>query len=121
MVTNTAATMEVVETGEKRDGRGRRLTTSERREELVALWRQSGMTQAAFVRREGIKYTTFCSWVQQRGRERGPTGSARTRFAEVQMPLVTGTPAVEVRLADGTVVRGASAREVAAVVKALRS
>ena len=66
MVTNTTAAMEVVETGEKRDRRGRRITPAGRREELVTAWRQSGMTQAAFAQREGIHYTTFRSWVRSK-------------------------------------------------------
>lgn len=119
MVTNTTATMEVVDVGEKRDGRGRRLTPAQRREELVTLWRQSGLTQAAFARREGINYTTFCSWVQQR-RAAG-CGTPKVRFAELEVPATASAPAVEVRLADGTVVRGGSAGEIAAVVRALRS
>ena len=49
MVTNTTATMEVVDTGEKRDVHGRRITPAGRRKELVAARRQSGLTQAAFV------------------------------------------------------------------------
>jgi hypothetical protein len=43
----------------------------------------------------------------------------KVRFAEVQMPTTQSVP-VEVRLIDGTVVRGADAVEVAAVVRALR-
>ncbi|HVT28835.1 MAG TPA: hypothetical protein VHE81_12545 [Lacipirellulaceae bacterium] len=117
MVTSTTTAMEVVETGEKRDGRGRRITPAKRRDELVSAWRQSGMTQAAFARHEGINYTTFCSWVQQRGAEAG----TKVQFAEMHVPVATTEPAVEVRLTDGTVIRGASAREVAAVVRALRS
>jgi len=42
------------------------------------------------------------------------------RFAEVPWPPELGAPALEVRLADGTVVRGASAAEVAALVRPLR-
>jgi hypothetical protein len=62
MVTNT--TVELVETGEQRDRIGRRITPAARRAELVAAWRASGLTQAAFTRREGIIYSSFASWVQ---------------------------------------------------------
>ncbi|OIR05342.1 hypothetical protein GALL_126540 [mine drainage metagenome] len=120
MVTNTTAAMEVVETGEKRDRRGRRITPAGRREELVAAWRQSGMTQAAFAQREGINYTTFCSWVQQREGEGSAKAVAKVRFAEMQVPVTQAESEVEVRLTDGTVIRGASAREVVVVVRALR-
>ncbi|PTX94443.1 hypothetical protein [Opitutus sp. ER46] len=121
MVTNTLTAMEVVDTGEKRDGRGRRITPPGRRDELVAAWRQSGMTLTAFARREGVNYTTFCSWVQQREREAGAAPGDKVRFAEVQVSAAASSEAVvEVRLADGTVVRGARAGEVVAVVRALR-
>lgn len=120
MITNATATMEVVETGEKRDVRGRRIMPASRREELVVLWRQSGLTQRAFARREGISYTTFCSWVQQRRSEGQPRESAKVRFAEVQMPTATSAAGVEVRLVDGTLVRGANAQDVVAVARALR-
>ena len=127
-----ATTTELVDTGEKRDARGRRLTPAARRAELVAAWRQSGLTQAAFARREGVKYPTFATWVQEvrhggrprsAGRPNGRRRSAPVRFAEVRWPLATpalATAALEVRLPDGTVVRGAQASEVAAVVRALR-
>jgi transposase-like protein len=121
MVTNPTATMEVVDTGEKRDGRGRRIMPADRREELVGSWRQSGLTQAAFARREGINYTTFCSWVQQRRPESRRDASAKMRFAEVHVPASASTPGVEVRLADGTLVRGTKAQDVARVVRALRA
>ena len=62
MVTNT--TVELVETGERRDRIGRRITPAGRRAELVAAWRSSGLTQAAFARAEGIIYSSFAAWVQ---------------------------------------------------------
>jgi transposase-like protein len=114
---------QVVETGEKRDRLGRRITPARRREELVAAWRQSGLTQAAFARREGVRYPTFATWVQQarQGEPCNKASSQKVRFAQVHLPTSAPIPPVEVRMADGTVVRGASAREVAAVVRALRS
>ena len=123
MVTKTTATMELVETGERRDRLGRKITPAARREELVAAWRQSGQTQAAFARREGVRYSTFASWVQQARQrsEPAPSRAPKVRFAEVQVPAGRGVSGVEVRLADGSVVRGASASEVAAVVRALRA
>lgn len=121
MATNTIGAMELVETGKTRDRRGRRITPAERREELVAAWRQSGLTQAEFARREGVRYPTFASWVQQARKAAGgkQTPAPQVRFAEVQAAAMEAAPLLEVRLPDGTVVRGASAREVAAVVRAL--
>lgn len=118
MVTNTTATTELVETGEKRDRAGRKITPAARREALVCAWRRSGLTQAEFARREGVRYPTFASWVQQQRAVNRTTRSVR--FAEVEVPANRGAATLEVRLADGTVVRGANACEVAAVVQVLR-
>ena len=123
MVTNATATTELVETGEKRDRRGRKITPVARRGELVAAWRASGMTQAEFARREGVNYTTLASWVQlARRRETAPVP---IRFAEVRVPV--SKPAaearvdrLEVRLPDGTVVRGDNAAALVRLVRALR-
>ncbi len=135
MVTNTTATTELVETGEKRDVLGRRHTPPERRAELLAAYRSSGLTQSAFARREGIRDSTFCTWAQaereagrlpvapagRKGRRPTPPGSVR--FAEIQLPPVPVPVAggLEVRLPDGTLLRGGSAVELAALVRALRA
>lgn len=112
MVTNTTATTatELVETGERRDRLGRRITPAARRGELVTAWRASGQTQAAFARREGIKYSSFAAWVQaERRTESNPArpqtapGQPAVRFAEVRWPAPA--PGLEVRLPDGTLVR----------------
>jgi len=118
MVTTTT---ELIETGEKRDQRGRRLSQVERRAEAVTAWRESGQTMAAFARREGLAYSTFAGWVLKAARKR-PVAK-RTRFAEVRVGPVLGSAPVgllEILLPDGTLVRGASATELAALVKALR-
>ena len=98
MVTNTTAATEteLVETGEKHDTLGRRHTPAERRAELLAAYRASGLTQSAFARREGVRYSTFCTWAQ-------------------------ATNGLEVRLPDGTLLRGGSAVELAALVRAVRA
>lgn len=134
MVTNTTATTELVETGEKHDTLGRRRTPAERRTELLAVYRQSGLTQSAFARREGIRYSTFCTWAQaereagrlpeapagRKGRRPAPPGSVR--FAEIQLPPVPVPVAgLEVRLPDGTLLRGGSAAELAKLVRALKA
>lgn len=97
----------------------------ERREQLLAAFRESGLTRRAFARREGIRYTTFCNWTQGAAKRAGAglPAMAAVRFAEVALP--TGASAsggvLEVRLADGTTVCGGSIEELAALVRALRS
>lgn len=131
----TITTTELIETGEKRDTLGRRRTAVERRAELLAEYRQSGLTRTAFAKREGIRYSTFCTWAQAEreagrlpvalaGRKRRRRSMAPpVRFAEVKLGLPPAVPALglEVRLPDGTVLRGGGAGELAALVRALRT
>ena len=136
MVTNPtpANEPELVETGEKHDALGRRRTPAERRAELLTAYQASGLTQSAFARREGIRYSTFCTWAQTERRSGGlppaPAGRKRrrragaqaVRFAEVRLSgLPASLPGLEVRLPDGTLLRGGNAMELAALVRALRA
>jgi len=129
MVTNTteAVMTELVETGEQRDRLGRKITPAARRRALVAAWRESGRTQAAFARSEGVSYTTFASWVQAERRgwskaEGAPKPAPpRPRFVEAHLPPPVPVAHLEVRLLDGTVLRGSHATDLAALVQALRA
>jgi len=69
------------------------------------------LTRTAFARREGIRYSTFCTWAQaerqqgklpvaRAGRPRQRRAGAPTvRFAEVRLPAVAApVPGLEVRL-----------------------
>lgn len=131
---------EVIDVGEKRDGRGRRITAARRRAELVKGYHASGMTMAAFARREGVKYPTFAHWVMkaaQAAPEPAAPGSGSVpkptpiRFAELKLsapPAVPSPPrkptvreGLEARLPDGTVLRGNNPAELAALIRALRS
>jgi transposase-like protein len=115
-------TAEVVNTGETHDQRGRRAIPRARRLELIQAFRVSGLTMAKFARKEGINYTTFAGWMQRAG---AVTPASPIRFAQVQVPAApakqAATGPLEVRLADGTVVRGERVAEVVAVVRALRA
>ena len=123
MVTNMTK-MELVETGEKRDTRGRRVTPRERRTELVEGYRRSGLTMARFARQEGINYTTFAHWVAKVPRP--AAGKAPIKFAGLRLPLSVPAPEragewLEVRLPDGTVLRGGRLADVVELVRALRT
>jgi len=109
-----------VESGEKRDRVGRKITPTARREELVGAWERNGLTQAEFARREGVQYPTFASWVQQARAAKGAQRSVATKlpFAEVQWPATSGASVIEVRLPDGTQLRGGGAAELAKLVRA---
>jgi transposase-like protein len=118
-------TTELVEDGEKRDNRGRRRMPQARQAELLKAYESSGLTMAAFARREGINYTTLAHWVAKQ--RRALVTAPAIRFAEVKLPLAgaaapeTAKDVLEVRLPDGTVVRGSCVAEVAALARALRS
>ncbi|QYM78334.1 helix-turn-helix domain-containing protein [Horticoccus luteus] len=135
--TGAAAETEVIETGEQRDALGRRRRPAEQRAELLAAYRSSGLTQRAFARREGINYTTFCSWAQceraagrlapaRPGRPQAGVVTAvrppeRISFVEAALPAMAGGSAeLRVRLPDGTEVRGGDVAELAKLVRALR-
>ncbi len=103
----------------KRDERGRRITPRSEREALVREYEQSGLTQKAFAQREGIKFPTFVSWLQElRRREARP----KVNFAELTAPVKTIAPAaaLEVQLPDGTILRGGNAEELVRLLRLLR-
>lgn len=93
------------------------------------MFRESGMTRYAFARREGIRYTTLCTWVHQDEQSGGHAKApeAAVRFTQVQVPPSMRLPEagaetthLEVRLCDGTIVRGNQAKDLAQLVRALR-
>jgi transposase-like protein len=118
-----AITTEVVDTGERRDGRGRRVIPRAQRVALIEAYRSSGMSMAAFARRERINYTTFAGWLHRLG---SLAASSPIRFAEVKVPAIAAPSArsgheLEVRLADGTVLRGGRVADLIVLVRGLRS
>lgn len=118
-----AITAEVVDTGEKRDARGRRVTPPGRRREMVRQYQASGQTMAAFARRERINYATFAGWVVKE-QKAAVAANPPIRFAEMRLPLASANESsvqpIEVRLPDGTVLRGSRVADVVTLVKALR-
>lgn len=122
-----AIVAEVVDVGEKRDSRGRRVFPRAERRKLVGAFHASRMTMAEFARREGINYSTMAGWVH-RDHPKGAGSTKRAiEFAQVQLPMAAMPqfPAfraeLEVRLPDGTVLRGGRVTDLVALVKALRS
>ena len=112
---------ELIDDGTKRDRRGRRLMSPERVAALVGEYEASGLTQAEFARRAGVKYQTFACWVKGR-RGVGGEPSREVRFAEVQLPAAKmNTSELSVMLPDGLIVRGADIQALAELVRALRT
>ena len=117
-----STTTELIESETKVDGRGRRIVTAKERETLIAAYQSSGMTQRAFAQREGIKYSTFTSWIQ--GRRHTAAVSTKPHFAEVAVltgsvaPVTSGE--LSVQLPDGTLIRGTMAHEIGELIRLLR-
>src|SRR5438128_10933267 len=96
----TTVSTELVDEGDRRGRQGRKFIAGKRRWELLAACGESGVTRAEFARREGIKYTTLCNWVQREGKADGRTEAPATmHFAEVAAPR-RERRGLEVRLAD---------------------
>ncbi len=127
METTTVQT-QIVDDGQKRDRRGRVNWPKQRRAELLAEYERSGMSQAAFARRAGVRYPTFAHWVQEARREprarsaHGPRPAA-PQFAEVRLGTASAAPPVgpelSVTLPGGLIARGTDADALAALVRAL--
>lgn len=101
--------------------RDRREAALVQRTKFVTEYRRSGLTMAAFARREGLAYSSFASWVLKSVRPGGRPLPA-VRFAEVELPAARSAASVglEVRLSDGTLLRGGRVDELAALTRALR-
>lgn len=120
---------EVVDDGRRADRLGRVRTPRSRREELLAEYDRSDLSQAAFARRAGVRYPTFAHWVQERrgvgGGAAAPAASPSPRFVELRLPVApppssSPMPELSVILPDGVVLRGAEPARLAALVRALR-
>ena len=100
----------------KRDERRRRITPVAEREALVREYPESGLTQKAFAKKEGGKYSTLVAWVQAQRRQRPKVG-----FTELTLPrAVSAVAPREVQWADGTVIRGSHVEEVARLLRLIR-
>jgi transposase len=80
--------------------------------ELVGGWERSGLSQAEFCRRRGIKLGSFGWWKRQLRRpagdapaRRGRPPKASKRFVEVRLTGASSTSMYEVVLAGGRSVR----------------
>jgi len=108
-------TAELLDTGAKRDGQGRRLAVRREREAVIAAYERSGMTQREFAQREGIKFHTFTGWLKRYG-----PGRAKAAFARVKVATRAPSALLEVALPNGVVMRGSDAEQLAVLVQRLR-
>jgi transposase-like protein len=125
---------------------GRTCRPKTSRERLLADYERSGLSQAAFARRVGVRYSTFAHWVQDRRRETGrssplvspaATSASSPHFVELRLPAAVAVPAItpaplgpglsspgaelSVSLPDGLILRGTEPLALAALIRALRA
>ena len=102
-----------------------RKRTPARMARLVAQWRGSGVSQAAFARHHGIPTWTFWYWCRKvAGASTVPPKPPATTFVPVRVMEDTPTPVLEISWREGAHLRvrsGASADVVRAAVLALRA
>lgn len=109
----------------KTDGLGRMRRTREQRERILDEFERSGVSGARFAGLCGVKYQTFCFWVQKRRQERArssePERSKTVQWLEAQLQPGSGAGLV-VHLPGGARVEIADPQHVnlaAALVRAL--
>jgi len=106
---------ELVETGARKDSRGRRLAVREEARAAIAAYERSGMTQREFAQREGIKFHTFTSWLK-----RFRHADEKPAFAQVRLAKPPPRSSkLTVKMPSGLVVRGTDASQVAELIRLL--
>ncbi len=110
---------ELIDTGEKKDARGRKLMKGQHRAALLATYRESGLTQKVFAAREGVSYSTLTGWlaVERRRTAKPPA------FKEVSWPgpAAGGHWPMEIALPNGLVIRARESAVVAELIGLLKS
>ena len=98
-------------------GSVRRHKTSEQRQQLLARYHQSQLTQRQFATRHGIGLSTLSKWLRRASNQSVPP----VKFQEVTLPNPTSRWAVEVVSPNGWVVRFHNCAEVQALPQLLRA
>jgi len=89
-------------------------TSRKRREQLLVAFDRSGLSAAAFARRHGLHYTTFCGWRQRRSK-------ASPGFVQVELPPAPPPVEVVVELGAQARIRLSSAEQVELVARLLQA
>jgi len=108
----------------KSDLQGRRIRGAAEWSSILDRYDQSGLTQAAFCRSEGLKFGTLVSWLGRRGKNGGALISSQPepKFHELSLsgPSESLSSSLEVSLPDGTVLRGTQVSDLAELIRLLR-
>lgn len=92
----------------------RKSTSRKRREQLLVAFDRSGLSAAAFARRHGLHYTTFCGWRQRRSK-------ASPGFVQVELPSAPRSVELVVQLGPQARICITSVAQVDLVVRLLQA
>jgi transposase-like protein len=99
------------------NGLVRRRKTPEERQQLVAGFRESQLTQRDFATRESIGLSTLSKWLRIEGRPK----PHRIKFQEVVLPHTPQTHAIEIVSPNGWTVRLQNSSDAASLSKLLQA
>jgi hypothetical protein len=91
-----------------------RRTTARRRVQLLAAFKRSGLSGAAFARQYKLNYTTFCGWRHQAKAKAAPS------FVQVEMPAALPTTELIIELGTQARLRISSAGQLVLAGQLLR-
>jgi transposase-like protein len=91
-------------------------STAAQRARLLAAFDRSGLSAAAFARRHGLNYTTFCGWRQRRAKARGAPA-----FVQVELPAPAGPAGLMIELGTQARVRLHCASQITLAVGLLQA
>ena len=92
-----------------------RRTSAARRAQLLAAFDCSGLSAAAFARKHGLHYTTFCGW-----RSRRSSAKPVPAFVQVELPAPPTSSGLIVELGGNARLRIESARQIALAAQLLQ-
>ena len=94
----------VLKSSKRFSGIPRTRVDGQRRARLLAAFDRSGLSAAAFARRQKLNYTTFCGWRQRRDRAKASPAFVQVELASPMPPseLVIEMGAARLRLVSVT-------------------
>jgi transposase-like protein len=110
----------------KSDRIGRSQYRPQYKAEVLAAYRESGMSGRAFAEQCGIKYPTFASWVTKENKSTGP-GTIRSSgspfvLAEFESPGASASrSALEIKLPGGAIATATSCDQVRLLAELLKA
>ncbi len=109
----------------KSDRQGRRIRGASEWSSILERYDQSGLTQAAFCAREGLRFGTLVAWLGRRRKNGGTLASSEPepKFHELSLSGSSDSlsEGLEVTLPDGTILRGSKTSDLAELIRLLRA